>query len=1370
MREVVKFTLLALIFIFFLQTAIGQKIAFTTLSVENGLSQNSALSIAQDNRGFIWVGTRDGLNKYDTRGFTVYKNNPSNKNSISDSYLLSLLGDSQGVLWAGTLNGLNRYNPEHDNFERITNLTNDTISVIYEDTKHRLWIGTENGLNLLVDREHNEFKHLFCNNSAQTRIGFKVHSIYEDHEGTLWVGTSTGLLKINGQNDSYRYQLFKHEINKPKSLSGDFITSILEDFQQRLWIGTQYNGLQRFNKTDTSFSHFVHNDADPTSLINDNIRKLILDKTGKIWIGTQDGLSIMDPSDKTFTSYQHDPEDKSSISQNSIHSIFKDTNGTMWIGTYFGGVDVAYSNAFTLYQNNRSSKSISNNVISSIVEDRHHNFWIGTEGGGLNYLYRQSGNFISYKNIPKDTTSLPSNLVKLVYIDKSGNVWAGVHGGGLCLFDSAKGRFKQFINVEQQNKDVTDVSEIITMLEDSHGRLWVGSLNGLTYVDNRDGYFRKHTKPAPFNLPVTNVHYLFEDIQKNLWIGTSAGLFKLADSAKQPIPFVENVKGKTVSTQPFVNCIFQDSKGRIWIGTQLGGIGLCDLATKHITYFTEKDGLANNNVMGILEAPNGDLWISTNNGLSRFNINKKHFKTYTSGDGLAGNQFNYNAFFKDSKGKFFFGGYNGISSFYPDKIESNDYISPVVFTGLKLFNQPIAINGPDGLLQKDISLTQNILLHYNQNVFTVDFALLNFIKNSKNKYAYKLDGFDKDWNETNTPSAAYTNLSPGEYTFWAKGANNDGVWSQPISLKIQILPPYWRTWWAYGIYVLLLVLLVFLISRFFFLRALLVREDELHQVKLNFFTNISHEIRTHLTLIMAPVDKLLDEKQDDATKQQLSNVKNNANRLLKLVSELMDFRKAETNHLQLNVDRYNLVEFVENIYTSFRDLALSKKINISFIHNTENAPLYFDAEQLEKVFFNLITNAFKFTPGGGNIVVELQQRADTTTVSVTDNGRGIAPEYLDKLFTNFFQVLDHGKQNTGYGIGLALTKHIVELHHGYITVNSEPAMDYKEGKTTFTVVLQQGYQHFEYDKNVTIHAIGNHLHTTETFLQPILPPAENEQNSEIQNTGTKPFTILITEDNADLRQLVRETLEPTYNILLAENGLEGWQKATEQIPDLIVSDVMMPEMNGFTLCKKLKTDERTSHIPVILLTAKSSQNDQVSGLETGADSYLTKPFSTKILELNVRNLLASRERMRQRFSQQINIAPLVKTEADTILEPILVKIIEPAYLNPIDQEFLDKLIQLVEANIDDPDFGVALISKKVAMSPPILYKKLKAVTNMSVNDFVKSLRFKKAAALLREKQFTDYDVAAAVGYYDRKYFNKEFKRLFGVSPKEYAEG
>lgn len=1070
---------------------------------------------------------------------------------------------------------------------------------------------------------------------------------------------------------------------------------------------------------------------------------------GGMWVGTQEGLCIINPSNLSVSSYQHNAADRNSLSQNSVYSIFEDANGSMWTGTYYGGVNISYAftTPFQIIQNDAIRNSLSNNVVSSIVEDGLHNLWIGTEGGGLNYYDRKKNVFRVYKNNLKEERSIGSNLVKVVYLDNDGNPWIGTHGGGLNVLDR---KTNQFIRYLYKANDLTTLnSEITALQEDASGRFWVAGNNGLRLFRRHGTQLQSISIGEEFpRFPAITIRCFFLDSRKRFWIGADPGLYRV--DGNEIIP---------VDSSITVNCIAEDTSGRIWTGLGYAGLASFQQATGKMMAYQDKESPKNLNVLGILPDEEGNIWMSTDRGIFKFNLRKKAFQNYTVSDGLSGNEFNYRSYLKDSRGEMFFGGFNGITHFLPEKIQFNPYVAPLVLTGLRLFNNTVDPNNENDLLPENISYTRSIRFRYDQNVFSIEFALLNYIKSNKNKYAYKLVGFDKEWNLSPGPSVTYTNLPPGNYLFAVKGANNDGIWSLPASINIHILPPFWLTWWAYTIYFLGFAAIVFLVTRYFFLRELFKKEEELHQVKLNFFTNISHEIRTHLTLIMTPLEQIMRQKEGSGFEyQQLKQVKANANRLLRLVNELLDFRKAETSNLQLRPERHNLIPFLQEIYTSFRDVSLSRNIRTSFIHSSENIFLYFDRAQLEKVFFNLLMNAFKFTPAGGRIILNVEEKDNRVTVSVTDNGHGIASEYLDKLFSNFFQVADHGVQNTGYGIGLALTKHIVELHKGSIEVESIPQKDGKEGKTIFAVTLPQGNKHFT---ETVLHQMELTDKAADLFeTERVTAPVTNHEPQEI-NSQAKNFSLLLIEDNDELRKLLWQSFNAQYEVILAENGKAGWETAIEKIPDLIVSDVMMPEMDGFTLCAQLKQDERTSHIPVILLTAMSAQNEQISGLETGADVYITKPFSVKALELNVRNLLAARERMRARFSLQLNGQPVPGRKTETALEENM--------STRLDREFMGKLLLLVDEHMDDPGFGVDMLSRKMAMSAPILYRKLKALTGMSVNEFVKSLRLQKAATLLMERQHTVNEVSFMVGYNDRKYFSREFKKQFGQTPTEYVE-
>jgi signal transduction histidine kinase/DNA-binding response OmpR family regulator len=702
----------------------------------------------------------------------------------------------------------------------------------------------------------------------------------------------------------------------------------------------------------------------------------------------------------------------------------------------------------------------------------------------------------------------------------------------------------------------------------------------------------------------------------------------------------------------------------------------------------------------------------------------------------------------------------------------NHTIAPIVFTGLRLFNKPVGIQDESGLLAKSMPFTQSITFAAAQNIFTIEFAALNYIKSGKNQYAYKIEGFEKDWNMVDNPAATYTNLPPGHYTFLVRASNNDGVWNtEPAKMEIVVRPPLWKTWWAYLLYVIVIVGILYITIRFFNRQARLERDlyyehqqkmqqEELHQQKIDFFTNISHEIRTPLTLIVGPVEHLLENSKDSVISRQLGLVKQHADRLIRLVTELLDFRKAESGLMQLHVSEGDVVAFSRNIFSSFTDLATGRSITYTFIAAVNNIHTWFDPTQLEKVLFNLLSNAFKFTEGDGTIIVAIKKAGEKDiSIEISNSGEGILPEQQSKLFSRFYQIGNAGDGMLGTGIGLALSKSIIEAHGGQIGVQSVPATEGKvNGRTTFTITLLLGKVHFTPEQ---LSGVGRVQHAQMTELADPENDLPVVEENGIETGSTKPCLLLV-EDNAAIRQMIRDALSSQYEITEAATGASGWETVTTLIPDLVISDVMMEgEDDGFTLCHQIKTDERTNHIPVILLTARAAPASQLTGLRTGADAYITKPFLLQVLELQVRNLLALRNIIREKFTRQVTLQPQTPELVIADQQP------EPT----AEDLFLQKLVTLVEEHIDDVDFGVPVLLKKAGMSQTVLYRKLKALTNMSIADFIKSVRLKKAAELLKQagNDASIAEVAYRVGFSDRKYFSKEFRKQFGVSPTEYIE-
>jgi ligand-binding sensor domain-containing protein/signal transduction histidine kinase/DNA-binding response OmpR family regulator len=1319
-------------------------VSFSNLTVENGLSQNSVISIAQDSMGFIWLGTRQGLNRYDGYRFKIYKNEAKNPLSISAGEITSLLTDHKGILWVATSMGLNRYDQQADHFQHISGLSSNNIESLYQDYDKNIWVGTLNGLNLLVDGQKNRFKSFYFTKNPKDPIN-SIYSIFKDKQGNIWIGTGNGLICMNAEKGNFKYR----KVSFSNSLPSSYITALASDLKGNLWIGTA-NGLCMLDHATGSLKVFQHDNKNSNSLIHNDVREIKTDEKGLLWVGTQDGLSILDPEKGTFFNYQHDPEISSTISHNSIHNIFQDRNRNMWIGTYFGGVNLVYpvSTKFKVYQNSRLFQSISGNVLSTVVEDRKHNLWIGTEGGGLNYYNRSSNTFKNYKTNPSDSLSISSNLVKIIRKEnqQSDKIIIGTHRGGINLFDPATGIFQHIKNVKDHN-GLVGSAEIVALEVDQQGTIWIGSANGLSTLIKKNGVYPLKTSKSYLDtyMHSKSITCIFEDGRDALWIGTSSGLYRYVKNSRMLSFFKKDEGNPNTLQSDYINCITENTAGEVLIGTYFGGMSIYAPKTNRFKTYKEQNGLIGNNVLGIVEDGSKNLWISTANGLSELNPATGRFRNYTKSDGLAGNEFNARSFFRDSRGEIFMGGITGLTSFYPKEIQLNHYASPLVFTGLKLFNQPIEVSGTDGLLNQQIMNTKALVFSHEQNHFTLEFALLNYIKPDKNKYQYKLEGYDKQWISGNLPSATYTNLPAGSYTFILKAVNNDGIPAAESSrIEIKIKPAPWASWWAYLLYFILFASILFLTIRYFFVRALLKRTEDLQQMKLRFFTNVSHEIRTPLTLILGPLEALLKNTQNlPEVNKQVIPIKANTDRLLQLVTELLDFRKTETGNLKLHLTKQDIVHFTSEIFNAFKQLAESRNIQYSFDYPSDPLEIWFDRVQMEKVFFNLLSNAFKFTRDNGTVILAIESHAQDLHILIKDNGIGIPEEARDKLFSDFFQVEASGSNHIGSGIGLALSKSIVLAHKGEILIESVPQQEKKDGATCFTVILRKG--------DSWVDQVGHQISTIPEVSNSIYAAPLPVPDSNLQNQVKKHIkeTVLLVEDNPEIRAMLRNFIGANYQLLEAENGQAGWEIAVEQLPDLVICDVMMPVMNGLDLCRNLKTDERTAHIPIILLTARASVVQQVDGLETGADSYVTKPFSVELLQLNVRNLLQSRRNMRRKFSQQINLQP------------------QDVTVNIVDHNFIVKTIQCIEQRITDQSFGVQELAREIGMSQPILYKKIRAITDLSVNDFIKSIRLKKAALFLEEKVHNVSEIAYLVGFNDPKYFSREFKKQYGYTPKAY---
>lgn len=1343
------FSFVTVLFLFSNYISAQPRLDFDHLTVENGLSQSSIFAIAQDKKGFMWFGSKDGLNKFNGHYFEVYRTGNSEKD-----YIVALQADNNGNLWIGTKKGLKKYVYSKDSFLEIgtdpkknNSLDSYIVNCIYQSPDNTIWVGTDKGLNKLIDDDKNSFQQLA--GKIEGLEPGKITAILQDKNHNLWLGTAKGLTKISYKNGIYSA---KHQILSSNKLSED-ITSIVEDNENNLWLGTKSEGIIHYNPQNKKVTHFYQFDDEKNGLINNNIRKIVKDENGNLWIATLKGLCFLNPKQKRFTTYTHNPENPKSLNHNSIYDICLDNQKSIWLGTYYGGVNVAYSKTtlFQTYKTESVKNSLSSNVISTIIED-NENLWIGTEAEGLNYFNKKTKTFSHLKHIPEDPHSLSSDLVTAIYKDTKDQLWVGTVGGGLNLLTSNGKSFIHFKNKAGVSGTLSN-NNVSSILEDSKGRFWVGTMGGgLNIFNPETSTFTAYDNTKTSTLG-NWVKVIFKDSKQNLWIGTHDGIKLLKEDDNSFKLFSKENSGLTSN---LITSITESMDGQIWIGTNYGGLNCFNPKKGEFSHYTTSDGLPSNNIMAIIEDNNHLLWISTDNGLSCLDPKDKTFRNYNKKDRLPGNVFNSNSCLKTKNGELYFGSFNGLVSFYPTNIQKNDFTYPVVFTGLKLFNEKVQTNANDGILKMNITEMNEIDLSYSQNTFTLEFSSLNLIKSFKNKYAYKLEGTKGDWVYTSTPAVTYTNLSPGNYTILVKSANSDGIWNQtPSKIHIHIAPPFWKTWWAYLLYVILLSIIAYLIVNSLIAKSRLkrdlyyehlenTRQQAHHQMQMDFFTNISHELRTPLTLIVGPLNNAVQEVSEDSKlKYHLNLAKKNAGLLLKLVNELMDFRKVEAGQMKIHPSWYNLPDFIRNIFEFFTNEAISRHINYQLQISDLTEDYYFDKDQLEKVIFNLLSNAFKFTPDSGSIRIRLTQETNSLTIIIEDDGEGIPEENVQNLFTRFYQIETHGYRKNSSGVGLALAKAIIEMHHGSIAVESGPLPDIDGFKTKFIIKLPLSLPTIA---NESVSESRSDLITVNKEI------VKEETFSLIQATSHNPdskLTVLLVEDNKNMRAFIREEIAYLYQVIEAENGKQGLEIAKEIIPDIIISDSMMPVMDGLELCRYIKTDEATAHIPVILLTAKSEDSNKLEGLENGANVYITKPFNTKWLLLNMNNLMVAREAIRQRFSKKISLEP------------------NDVEITSGDERFIEKLISIIENNIESPDFGVVTLTQEIGMSKNVLYRKVNALTGLSVGDFIKSIKLKKAAILLKKKHLPISEIAFYAGFNDTKYFGKEFKKHFGKSPSQY---
>ncbi len=1232
----------------------GPSLRFERLTIEQGLSQNSAAAILQDRQGFMWFGTLDGLNKYDGYEFTIYKPNPDDPTSISDKFITALYEDKEGFLWIGTDGrGLNRMDPTTREFFHYYSdpadphtLSSDTITAIYEDKAGALWIGTYFGLNKF-DRETQTFTRYLPNPNRSGSLSHEVVSaIQEDAAGTLWVGTFSGLNRFDPKTETFTVD--RHDPNKAGSLSSDIISTLYLDRAGTFWIGTREGGLNKFNPDSGNFTAYLHQPSNPSSLSDNTVRCIYEDSTGNLWVGTQiGGLNNFDRSTERFTIYRHEPGNPTSLSSDVVLAVYQDRSGVLWIGTQSGGISKVNPKArvFTLLQHNPAdTNSLSSDIIWSIYEDRQGKLWIGTNNG-LNRYDPVSETFKLYQHDPANPQSLSHNVVVATVEDASGRLWFATDGG-LNRFDPATGTFYTYLH-DPADPHSLDGNTVGDLHVDRKGNLWVGTMTGLNLFQPETDNFRVYQpNPAdPGGLPGAGIWAIYEDQEGIIWLGTGgSGLSKFDSETGRFTTYSHDSNNPNSISDNIVLAIYEAPSGELWVGTFGGGLNKFDRATETFTAYTERDGLPNNTVYGILADESGSLWLSTIGGLSRFNPITQTFRNYDGNDGLQSKEFSVRAYHQNKQGVMFFGGVNGLNIFDPAQLQDNVTPPPLALAHIQGLNQVIKPEQVPG----DLPV---INLSYQDYVISFEFAALDYTNPARNLYMYKLDGFDRDWVEAGTRRfATYTNLDGGEYVFRVKGSNSDGIWNaEGLAIQLYVQSPPWQTWWAYTLYGLIAALGVFSYVRYRTntqakelerQRWLNERLRQIDRLKDEFLAHTSHELRTPLNGIIGLTESLVDGATGPLGAETLANLQMviaSGRRLLSLVNNVLDFARLKHRDLILHVRPVDIYTLTEVVLTLSRPLIGSKQVEL-YNHIDPNTPaVEADENRIQQVMYNLIGNAVKYTEMG---CIEVSARvvpdpsslpaAETTSkllaITVSDTGIGIPPDKIDVIFESFEQVDDpSGQIYAGTGLGLAITRQLVNLHGGEIWVESTLSRG-----SSFTFTLPLSHQQAPAGP-----ATDPLLWRPYAAAIPTLYSSNHKMDGTLQAEAPASTILVVDDDPVNLQVLINQLSLHDYEVRTALNGLEAIAEIQGHLkPDLVILDVLMPMLSGYEVCRILRERYSLLDLPVLMLTAKEQVEDLVSGLEMGANDYLLKPFDRRELLARVEMLLELKK-LNEHLQQEI---------------------------------------------------------------------------------------------------------------------------------------
>jgi signal transduction histidine kinase/ligand-binding sensor domain-containing protein/DNA-binding response OmpR family regulator len=1293
------------------------------------LSNNSIWSIIEDHEGKLWIGTEfGGINCFDPQNekFTRYLHVPEDPASIGNGYIMDIYEDKYGSIWTAlSKGGINKLDRVTGKFTRYEHDPSDSQSISHNNAasfleveNDKFFVATRGGSVQLFDIEKNQFSEVTIEMADKSLLIPKVVTdLVKDKNDNIWVSTlGTGLYRMeysfNKNNAALKFH--HHPINNIDN--GNVIFRMKSDDMGTIWLATWGAGLISFNPKTKSFKQYNAGNG-ASEISNIYVHSLLIDSSGNLWVGTDEGLNKADLYKKLFWKISR-PERYGDEIDFDFHRIYEDREGTIWIGSpEIWRLNERYTPGkkpdMELYAGTSSGKIRKpSGAVEVIYKDSKSNLWVGMNNDGLLLIDENADSFVQFKSDPNDVYSLSHNSVTTIHEDKKNILWVGTLGGGINklikLTDSGKAKFEQYSLTSDGSIDF-DLDRIWYLTEDQEGMFWIGTRRGLVYYD-------------PLKHEIIDIY--FHDINDPESLGDSN-----------------------------INKILIDREGTVWVATSNGGLNKFNREEKKFTSFRIKEGLSSNNVTDLFLDNYGFIWLTTSKGFSRYDPETESIKNYIEEDGIGEGGFDSGILSKS--GLIYMVGTSGITVFDPQNIKSNEILPKIELTEFSLFNKSMNNNSEGSPLIKNISYTDTLYLTHFQNVITFKFAALHYSNPARNKYAYKMEGFDNGWSLVEGKrEATYTNLDPGKYIFKVKGSNYDGKWNEEgRSLVLFISPPWWQTWWAYLSYFLLITGIFISLRRYELNRQKYKHGLELEQVeakklkeidtlKSRFFANISHEFRTPLTIILGQIESLISKSESNENIKKLSAVKRNGKRLLQLINQLLDLSKLEAKKMKLNAAQNDLIPFLKNIIFSFESLTDKRNINLTFESNTDKLHIYFEPEKLDKVFLNLISNAIKFTDEGGTISIEVNSAHSDRYISITvsDTGIGISEERIENVFDRFYQVDDSQlKEHEGTGIGLALAKEFVELHHGKISVESSLGKG-----TVFVILLPKSDEEFENSELAETSPLLNYDNESREILdaQPVETALTNNSNKEF---------ILVVEDNNDIRTYIKDTLTEDFNIIEAVNGEEGLTKAAEMSPNLIITDVMMPKMDGMTLSKKIRNDEITSHIPIIMLTAKASDEDKITGLETGVDDYLIKPFNPKELLVRVKNILETRALLRRRFTNKLVIKP------------------EEVSAVPADKKFMTKLMKEIEENLDRENYSVQQLSDTMGMSMRTLSRKVNSLINKSPSNLLRSMRLQKAAELLKIKSGNVAEIAYQTGFSDQAHFTKAFKREFNMSPGEYSK-